>query len=118
MSRGFASAARMASGVISWNTSRRTVTCGGGERTSSRCQAIASPSRSSSVARYNSSTEATSFLSDATAFFLALSSTYSGLKSLSTSIPSRAQGSAWYALGISSAFVGRSRTWPRDDSTV
>jgi hypothetical protein len=53
MSRGLATAALMACGVISWNTMRRTGTLG--FSSSSRCQAIASPSRSSSVARNSSS---------------------------------------------------------------
>ena len=48
-SRGFAAAARMAGSVISWNTIRWTGTFG--LRVSSRCQAMASPSRSGSVAR-------------------------------------------------------------------
>ncbi len=48
-SRVSPTARSMASLVISWNTIRFTGTLG--FRTSSRCQAIASPSRSSSVAR-------------------------------------------------------------------
>ncbi|CAM5713044.1 hypothetical protein SANTM175S_02421 [Streptomyces antimycoticus] len=55
-SRGSAMAARMASLVISWKTIRRTGTFG--LRTSWRCQAMASPSRSSSVARKSSSESA------------------------------------------------------------
>ena len=50
-SRGLARAAWMAGAVISWNTMRFTGTRLGGESTSSRCQAMDSPSRSSSVAR-------------------------------------------------------------------
>ena len=49
MSRGSATARAIAAGVISWNTIRRTGTVG--FRVWARCQAIASPSRSSSVAR-------------------------------------------------------------------
>ncbi|MDF3051366.1 MAG: hypothetical protein K0R87_3004 [Pseudonocardia sp.] len=44
----------MAGSVISWNTIRRTGTFG--LSVSSRCQAIASPSRSGSVASSTSST--------------------------------------------------------------
>jgi hypothetical protein len=53
-SRGLATARWIASGVISWNTIRRAGTVG--LSSSSRCQAMASPSRSSSVARKSSST--------------------------------------------------------------
>ena len=49
MSRGLATAAWIAGRVISWNTIRLTGTLG--LSVSARCQAIASPSRSSSVAR-------------------------------------------------------------------
>jgi hypothetical protein len=52
MSRGLSTAALIACGVISWNTIRRTGTFG--FSSSRRCQAIASPSRSSSVARNSS----------------------------------------------------------------
>jgi hypothetical protein len=52
MSRGLSTAALIAWGVISWNTIRRTGTFG--LSSSNRCQAIASPSRSSSVARNSS----------------------------------------------------------------
>src|SRR5579875_3075396 len=43
--------------------------------------------------------------------------TYSGLKSLSTSTPRRDHGSALYAAGTSAALRGRSRMCPMDDST-
>ncbi len=52
MPRGWAIACLIAFSVISWNTIRRTGTLG--FSTSFRCQAMASPSRSSSVARYSS----------------------------------------------------------------
>ncbi len=52
-SRGLATAAWIAALVISWKTIRLTGTLG--LSTSCRCQAIASPSRSSSVARKSSS---------------------------------------------------------------
>ncbi|SKZ31187.1 Uncharacterised protein [Mycobacteroides abscessus subsp. abscessus] len=48
-SRGFSAAARIAGSVISWNTMRLTGIFG--LSVSSRCQAMASPSRSPSVAR-------------------------------------------------------------------
>ncbi len=63
-----AAAAWMADWVISWNTIRRTGTLG--RRVSSRCQAMASPSRSPSVARYSSSTPLRSCLSSLTVDFL------------------------------------------------
>ena len=44
-------ASSIASSVISWNTIRFTGKLGFGFSTSSRCHAMASPSRSSSVAR-------------------------------------------------------------------
>ena len=47
--RQFSTACSMADGVISWNTIRFTGTFG--LSTSRRCQLMASPSRSSSVAR-------------------------------------------------------------------
>ncbi len=50
-SRQFSTASRMAPGVISWKTMRRTGMPWGGLRTSMRCQAMDSPSLSSSVAR-------------------------------------------------------------------
>ena len=52
-SRGLATAAWIAALVISWKTIRLTGTLG--FSTSWRCQAMASPSRSSSVARKSSS---------------------------------------------------------------
>ena len=53
ISRGLATAAWIAGWVISWKTIRLTGTLG--LSVSTRCQAIASPSRSSSVARKSSS---------------------------------------------------------------
>ena len=67
-SRGLATAARIASLVISWKTIRWTGTLG--LSTSWRCQAMASPSRSSSVARKSSSESASSSLSFLTWAFL------------------------------------------------
>jgi hypothetical protein len=63
----------MASGVISWKAIRLTGTLG--LSTSYRCQAIASPSRSSSVARRSSSEDFRSLRSSATIFFLSESTT-------------------------------------------
>ncbi len=67
-SRGLATAARIASLVISWKTIRWTGTLG--RRTSWRCHAMASPSRSSSVARKSSSDSASNCLSFLTWAFL------------------------------------------------
>ncbi|CNL90281.1 Uncharacterised protein [Mycobacterium tuberculosis] len=63
-SRGCSAAARIAGSVISWKTIRFTGMRG--LRVSSRCQAIASPSRSPSVARYSSSTSLSRPLSSLT----------------------------------------------------
>ncbi len=61
MSRGLATAAWIAGLVISWKTIRLTGTLG--LIVSTRCQAMASPSRSSSVARKISSTSLASLIS-------------------------------------------------------
>ena len=106
----------MASFVISLNTIRFTGTVG--LRTSSRCHEIASPSRSSSVARINSSTPLRWSLSFFTTFFLSFGMTYSGSKSFSTLIPSEDQGSFLYFSGTSFAEEGRSRMCPIDASTI
>ena len=66
-SRIWSLACWMASSVISWNTIRFTGTLG--FSTSSKCHAMASPSRSSSVARMSSSASLRAFLSSATVFF-------------------------------------------------
>ena len=67
-SRVSPSARSIASRVISWKTIRRTGTFG--FSTWRRCQAIASPSRSSSVASRSSSEPASSFFSSLTFFRL------------------------------------------------
>ena len=115
-SRVLFAASRMAGLVISWNTMRRTGTFG--LSTSSRCHAMASPSRSGSVARYSSSTPASRRLSSVTFFFLSGVTMYSGLKPFSTSTPSRAHGSFLYLAGMSAALRGRSRMWPTEASTM
>ncbi len=73
IARVSSSARVIASRVISWNTMRRTGTFG--FSTSTRCQAIASPSRSSSVASSSSSASFSRFLSSVTIFFLPGSTT-------------------------------------------
>ena len=60
-SRDSRTARSIAGRVISWKTIRRTGTLG--DSTSMRCQAIDSPSRSSSVARYSSLASLTMALS-------------------------------------------------------
>ena len=107
-------ASRMAAAVISWKTMRRTGIWG--LRTSSRCQAMASPSRSSSVARYSSSALRSSDFSRRT-WSLAVT-TYSGLKPSSGLTPSVAHCSDLKAAGTSDALRGRSRMWPTEDSTT
>ena len=71
--RGFWSASSIACFVISWKTIRLTGTFGFSSW--SRCQAIASPSRSSSVASSSSSTSFSRFFRCATTFFLSGSTT-------------------------------------------
>ena len=63
----------MADSVISLNTMRRTGTLG--LSTSRRCQAIASPSRSSSVASRSSSAAASFFFNSAIRCFLSACTT-------------------------------------------
>ena len=69
-SRGLSSASRIACGVISWNTMRFTGTRG--FNTSSTCQPMASPSRSSSVATMSSSAFFNACFNSETTFFLLL----------------------------------------------
>ncbi len=116
MLRGFATASWIADRVISWNTMRRMGTFG--RNVSTRCQAIASPSRSSSVA---SSSSCDSFSSDRSLVTCLVRSgltTYSAAKLLSTSTPRRAHASPLCLAGTSAALRGRSRTWPRLASTT
>ena len=87
--------------MISWNTIRRTGTFG--LNTCTRCHAIASPSRSSSVASNNSSADFSFERNSETTPFFFGSTTYSGSKSLSTFTPSRAHGSCFCAAGTSAA---------------
>ena len=116
MSRALPTASWIAFGVISWKTIRLTGTFG--FSSSSRCQAIASPSRSSSVARKSSSAPLSRSLSLRICARLSAGTTYSGSKWSSTFTPSRAQGRPLYFAGISSAPLGRSRMWPKLDSTT
>ena len=53
-----------------------------------RCQPMASPSRSGSVAMYSASTFSAAFFSSSSTFFLAGSTLYSGLKPFFSSTPS------------------------------
>ena len=107
ISRVSVSARSIAGRVISWKTIRRTGTFGCS--TSRRCQAIASPSRSSSVASKSSSAFFSFAFRSETTFFLRESTTYSGWNPLSTSTPSRDHDSDLYFAGISAALCGRSR---------
>ena len=106
-SRVFSAAARIAGLVISLNTMRRTGTFG--FNTSSRCHAMASPSRSGSVARKSSSTSLSLAFKSATFFFLSGLTTYSAVNPWSTSTPRRAHASFLYFAGTSAAPRGRSR---------
>src|SRR3954449_1361045 len=106
ISRGFAKASRIASGVISENVTRRALS-GSTPAASATCQAIASPSRSRSVARKTVSADFASLVIAATCFLRSSEITYSGLKSCSTSTPSL----------FLPGFSGRSRTCPYEAST-
>src|SRR6476469_987961 len=102
ISRGFSIAERTASGVISWNTTRLTgLSCGFVAAT--RCQAIASPSRSGSVARISSLACSTDSLSSLTSLDLSRGIEYFGVKSCSSSTPV--------------VLLGRSRMWPLEAVT-
>ncbi len=79
----------MASLVISWNSTRRTRSPPSCCRT---CQAMASPSRSGSVAIRMRATSLAAFFSSWIAFALPLTVTNFGLKSSSTSTPSSRSG--------------------------
>ena len=116
MLRGLARAWRIAPGVISWNAIRWVGTLG--FRTSVRCQAMASPSRSSSVARYSSDASLVACRSLATTLRRSVGTMYRGSKLLSTSTPqSLAQDWSRYFAGIWLARLGRSRMCPWQDST-
>ena len=105
-----ATACLMASGVISLNTIRCTGILG--LSTSNRCHAMASPSRSSSVARSNSEASFMDLRSSVMRAFLSGDTTYTGVKSPSTSTASSAHGRSRYSAGIWARPWGRSRIWP------
>ena len=81
-----------------------------GLSTSIKCQPIDSPSRSSSVAIYSSSTPLSKSFNSLIWVFLSLGTTYKGLKPSSTLTPIRAQDLPLNCVGISLAEEGRSRT--------
>ena len=104
ISRGCSNASSTACLVISWNTTR----LGGFSNLSQpaaacRCQEMASPSRSGSVARKMSEALAPASLSSFTRSRLSFMVRYLGLKSCSVSTPR--------------VDLGRSRTWPMDAVT-
>ena len=84
MSRGFRMALLMASRVISWKTMRR-VRLRSRPSVSTRCQEMASPSRSSSEASQTMLACEAAFLSSATTLRLSAGTTYSGLNPAATS---------------------------------
>ncbi len=106
MSRGRANASRMAPSVISLNVTRRVLPAGT-RAASATCQAIASPSRSRSVASHTSSADRAAFSIALTCLRRSSGITYSGAKSWSTSTPN---------LPLP-GFSGRSRTWPYEART-
>ena len=102
-SRGWAKALSMALLVISWKTMRRTL-AGSSLATCIKCQEMASPSRSSSVASQTTSASSAFFLMSLINDFLSSKITYLGSKLFSTSMPK--------------SFWGRSRTCPLLEMTV
>ena len=102
MLRGFSMAARMAGLVISWNTMRREF-FGSSLSTSARCQAMASPSRSSSDASHTASAFLACARSSLTTRVLSAGISYSGSKVVRFTPKS---------------FFLRSRMWPKLDSTL
>src|SRR5436190_19190570 len=88
MSRGCASAWATASLVISWNRTRRTLPLPPLPSWLATCHAMASPSRSGSVARSTRSDAFAARLISARVFAFSLMVTYSGVKPFSTSTPS------------------------------
>ena len=101
--RGCANAFSMADFVISWKT-MRLVLSAGMAAASIRCQEMASPSRSSSVASQTVSASFTIFLMSVISFFFSVKTSYCGEKCLEISMPR--------------SFWGRSRTWPLLEMTV
>ena len=77
--------------VISWNTIR-LVFSSARSRLSAKCQAMASPSRSSSLANQTISAFWANCFSSFTKLFLSLETIYLGVKSPSTSTPSSLEG--------------------------
>ncbi len=107
-------AARIASFVISWKTMRLTGTFG--LSASSRCHAMASPSRSSSVASRSSSAFFRARFSSATVFLPRSLSTYSGVNPFSMSIEYLPTEVFFSSAGMS-FLSARSRMCPTELST-
>ena len=102
MSRGCLNESLIAAGVISWNVTRRSFDAGT-LMTSAMCQAMASPSRSRSVASQTWAAALASLRRRRTCFSESSGTTYSGRNVLrSTPIFD----------------FGRSRIWPNDASTL
>src|SRR3982074_2388720 len=102
MSRGCLNDSAIAAGVISWKVTRRSLLFAP-PITSARCQAIASPSRSRSVASQMCGAFLASLPSRRACFSESSGTTYSGAK-VFRSIPS--------------FDFGRSRIWPYEASTL
>ena len=113
MSRGFAMAAATAERVISLYETRRTVFAAyafaprGSRSTSSRCQAMASPSRSGSLARRIVSAFFAAATSSPTTRFLSSGTTYLGVNDERSS-----------EMSMPSPCSGRSRMWPTEARTL
>ena len=105
--RGSATALRTADFVISLYVTRLNgFLPAAGSSTSCRCHAIASPSRSGSLARYISSADLTADLSSETTFSLPSETTYFGVK---VHLPSPA-----LSMRIAPFSFGRSRMCPTE----
>src|SRR6266480_3910951 len=92
MSRGLARASATASLVISWNRTRRILPLPSPFSCDATCQAIASPSRSGSVASRTRSAALAAFLISARVFAFSFIVTYFGVNPFSTSTPSSRLG--------------------------
>ena len=102
--------------MISWNTIRLTGTLG--FSTSSRCQAIASPSRSSSVASRSSVGALQLSLQLVDLLLLVGIDDVERLEVVVDVDAEARPGSFFSAAGMSAARFGRSRMWPIEDSTT
>src|SRR5213082_622753 len=112
MSSGFASAWATASLVISWNRTRRTLPPPPLPSWLATCHAMASPSRSGSVASSTRSDALAAFLISARVLAFSLMVTYSGVKPFSTSTPSLRCGRSRTCLTVAFTVYPAPRYFP------